>query len=194
MKKEDALIAWRWNDPKHFEAHRHEFARPVEEILREIEPRLLDLADETPRPLPDRAGPGTGERHWVHQDWELREPVGWTGLRRVEPSSTDSFWAYRTGRTVPSHLTLGERELTNSLCLWGWWESEPMPPAAISSATASRERPTFVIHTVYPGRVAPREIHDPEIDLEELPRAIEFWRLHAIVTERGAYTVEPNSP
>jgi hypothetical protein len=60
------------------------------------------------------------------------------------------------------------------VCLWGWWEPD-----------------AFIIHTVYPGKVAPREIHDPEIPLSELPAAIEFWRRHAIMTTVDGYTTTP---
>jgi hypothetical protein len=162
---------WMWHDPSHFEAHRQEFARPVEEILQELRPKLLKLES----PESTELGPEK-PRRWVHREWELPEVTGRSGLRRVTPAGGDSFWAYREGRRIPSHLTLGERELTHWICLWGWWE-----PGA------------FVIHTIYPGRKAPREIHDPELSLDDLPEAIEFWRTHAIVTEQGAFTFEPRS-
>jgi hypothetical protein len=32
-----------------------------------------------------------------------------------------------------------------------------------------------------------REIHDPEIGMEELPRALEFWSRHAIVVAAGEW-------
>ena len=162
---------WKWNDRAHFEAHREEFSRAVEEILEEVRPKLLELDS----PDPDELGPEI-PRRWVHAEWELPRVTGRSGLRSVEPGGGDSFWAYRPGRAIPSHLTLGEGEHTRWICLWGWWEPE-----------------AFVIHTIYPGRKAPREIHDPEIALGDLPESIEFWRSHAIVTEKGAFTIEPGS-
>ena len=42
---------------------------------------------------------------------------------------------------------------------------------------------------MYPGQVAPREIHDPELPLKELQDAIDFWRCHAIVVSEGEYTL-----
>lgn len=208
---------WKWNDPTHFEAHRKEFARPVEEVLEELRPRLFELGERVREilaaPSPEAAGaggsgPSTREsagrastaadpspeagasdrsgsaaearRHWVHEEWELSAPTGYSGLRGVSPGNAagegDSFWAYRAGRRIPSHLCLGERELTSWVCLWGWVEPG-----------------VFVIHTIYPGRKAPREIHDPELALSQLSEAIEFWRTHAIVTEEGAFSVEPAS-
>ena len=163
QNNENGTWVWRWNDPDHLEAHRDEFSRPVEEILEELRPLVEPLFEK----------PG----HWLHRDWELAEPTGLSGLRSVVPDGSESFWAYRRGRTIPSHLCLGERRPTRSICLWGWWESD-----------------AFVIHTIYPGTVAPREIHDPQIDLKDLPAAIEFWRTHAIVTEEGRYTTVPGKP
>lgn len=162
--KADNAFKWKWNDPEHFEAHREEFSRPLEEILEELRPMVVPLMPEE----------SAGGRSRLHEEWELSSTTGRSGLLEVTPGSDDSFWAYRPGRTIPSHLALGERELTRWICLWGWWEPE-----------------AFVIHTIYPGRKAPREIHDPELTLSELPRAIEFWRAHAIIIEPGGYTAEP---
>ncbi len=171
---------WKWNDPTHFEAHRKEFARPVEEILEELRPRLFELGERVREILAAPSPEAGAERHWVHEEWELSAPTGYSGLRSVSPGNAagegDSFWAYRAGRRIPSHLCLGERELTSWVCLWGWVEPG-----------------VFVIHTIYPGRKAPREIHDPELALSQLSEAIEFWRTHAIVTEEGAFSVEPAS-
>ena len=152
------LFRWRWNDPDHLEAHLNEFARPVEEILAELLPYIAPL----------RAKRGSR----LHRDWELSSPTGYSGLQEVPPDGSQSFWGYRRGRTIPSHLCLGTRTLTRNICLWGWWEDE-----------------AFAIHTLYPGTTAPREIHDPDLAPSDLPHAIEFWRTHAIITEEGAYTL-----
>lgn len=95
------------------------------------------------------------------------KPVGVGGLKRIRPWTRDHFWGYRPGRSIPSHLCHGTRRPTRDLCFWGRWESPWR----------------FVLHTYYPGRPAPREIHDPEITLDELPRAIHFWTRHAIIVE-----------
>ncbi len=128
MKK----IRWKWNDPGHFEAHKQEFIRPVEEILEELSLLLADV---------ERA---PGDR--LHRDFCLSAPAGLSGLMEVPADGSGSFWGYRKGRSIPSHLCRGEKKETNMVCLWGWWESEEL----------------FIIHTIYPGRSAPREIHDGE--------------------------------
>lgn len=154
---------WRWRDPTHLDAHRDEFSRPVEQILEELRPLIAPL----------RPSPGA-DRTEIHADWVLERETGASGLREVAPDGSDSFWAYRKGRAIPSHLCLGAPTPTRSVCLWGRWEEGE-----------------FVIHTIYPGVAAPREIHDPEISLEELPAAIEFWRNHAIITMPGRYSDSP---
>ncbi|MFP4551057.1 MAG: hypothetical protein ACLFNT_09650 [Spirochaetales bacterium] len=158
-------FTWRWRDPSHLEAHRAEFYLRPEEVLEELRPIVARM-----RPaLPD------GSDAPFHADFELAEVVGESGLKEVNPGGSDSFWAYRLGRSIPSHLCFGTREPTKSVCLWGTWEED-----------------VFVIHTLYPGRRAPREIHDPEIALNDLSHAIEFWRLHAIITKEGSYSLTPN--
>lgn len=152
-------IEWKWNDPSHFEAHRKEFSRPVEEILEEVEPLI------------GKDGRMAGE--WMHRDFLLKKETGKTGLKLIGPENS-SFWAFREGRDIPSHLILGEKESTYRICIWGWWE----------------DRNTFIIHTIYPGQVAPREIHDRDLKLDEIPEALAFWSRHAIIIEEGACTFE----
>jgi hypothetical protein len=104
---------------------------------------------------------------------ECRAPgiVGVTGLATLRPWTRGAFWGRRRGRTIPSHLIVGRKCATRWLCIWGAWRGED----------------TFVLHTLYPGRAAPREIHDPEISVEELPRAIAFWSRHAIIVAAGEW-------
>ena len=161
---------WRWRDPAHLEAHRAEFFLPPEEVLELLRPVVAPL-----RPDPPEDGSGEGRGVQVHTDIELSVVVGESGLRAVAPDGSESFWAYRPGRSIPSHLCLGKRVATRSVCLWGTWEAD-----------------AFVIHTLYPGTRAPREIHDPEIQLSDLAKAIEFWRTHAIITKDGSYSSRPN--
>lgn len=161
-------FAWRWNDPSHLDAHRAEFLRPVEDILDELYPLVAPL-----RPRDEEIA-AASEPIPLHVDFALSAPPGLSGLRTVPADGSESFWAYRRGRSIPSHLCHGEREVTDRICLWGWWDSTH-----------------FVIHTLYPGTVAPREIHDPAIALADLPRAIAFWSTHAIITPEGAYSIEP---
>lgn len=108
---------------------------------------------------------------WVHCDFPAPRVVGVTGLRTLRPWSRGDFWARRRGRALPSHLVVGRKRPTRQLCAWGVWQ----------------DRETFVLHTLYPGRAAPREIHDPEMPYAELPRAIAFWRRHAIVVAEGEW-------
>lgn len=179
-----ADFEWRWRDPAHLEAHRDEFHRSVEAILEELRPLVTERRPAASRLAASghhRGDPQAREGFQrigdleLHDDFELPEIVGESGLREVPADGTASFWAYRPGRTIPSHLCLGTREPTRHVCLWGRWESDG-----------------FVIHTIYPGRAAPREIHDPEIRLDELARSIEFWRVHAIITKEGAYSRTPH--
>jgi len=176
--KQSLEFTWKWRDPAHIDAHRAEFSRSIDAILEELRP--LVAATRPPRD-PQKAfgitqsdAPTAHDERWVHADWQLAEPVGHSGLRRVPANGSVSFWGYRTGRRIPSHLCVGEREPTRSVCIWGWWEPD-----------------AFIIHTIYPGTVAPREIHDPEIPLADLPAAIEFWRRHAIITTATGYSEHP---
>lgn len=122
----------------------------------------LDLALQWVRArlegLPRRSG-------CEHFDFKAPQKVGLTGLKTIWPWTHGDFWARRRGRTLPSHLIAGRKRSTRRLCVWGFWQDEG----------------TFVLHTLYPGRVAPREIHDPELPLSELPKALKFWTRHAIL-------------
>ncbi|MFP4378540.1 MAG: hypothetical protein ACLFP4_15970 [Spirochaetales bacterium] len=151
---------WVWKDPSHLEAHRHEFYVSPDEILELLRPLVAPPAES-----------GAS----LHKHYALDRIVGESGLRRVAPDGSDSFWAYRLGRQIPSHLCLGERVATNHVCLWGTWHGR-----------------TFVIHTLYPGTRAPREIHDPELALADISTSIEFWRTHAIVVTERDYSTLPN--
>jgi hypothetical protein len=165
MSKHDRTdFVWRWIDPSHLEAHRAEFYLPPEEVLEQLKPLVAEQR-------PDVVG---SEQVAFHTDIELPDLIGESGLKRVPPDGSQSFWGYRLGRAIPSHLCLGKREPTRSVCLWGAWEED-----------------AFLIHTLYPGRRAPQEIHDPQIALSGLPESIEFWRTHAIITKEGSYSRTP---
>jgi hypothetical protein len=122
--------------------------------------RALELARAKLEALPRRSG-------IEHFDFAAPEVVGVTGLKRILPWTRGHFWGLREGRSLPSHLIHGRKQPTRRLCVWGVWQDEE----------------TFVLHTLYPGRTAPREIHDPELPLAELPAALAFWTRHAIVSE-----------
>ena len=112
------------------------------------------------------------QRHgWLHRAFQYPGTVGITGLRTVPPDGTESFWGYRRNRTTISHLCHGTKEPTDRVCLWGWWDGE-----------------IFIVHTLYPGEAAPREIHDPELPLDEVAKSLEFWRNHAIVVNKGDWS------
>ncbi len=159
---------WVWSDPSHLDAHIRDFLIHPSELLGLIYSDVLDLKPEENVIIDAFKGK---IKLGFQQSFELSEPVGDSGLVNVCESGISSFWGYRIGRSIPSHLCLGKKEQTNRLCLWGRWEPGK-----------------FVIHTMYPGQVAPREIHDPAIPLEELQEAIDFWRCHAIVVREGEYT------
>ena len=108
---------------------------------------------------------------WSHFDFAAPRSAGFTGLRVIRPWTKGDFWAHRRGRTIPSHLIVGAKTRTSRLCVWGFWQDET----------------TFVLHTLYPGRVAPREIHDPELPLAEVALAVKFWTRHAIVVAPGEW-------
>jgi hypothetical protein len=104
----------------------------------------------------------------IHEGFTQAGMVGRTGVVAVEPGGS-AYWGYRPGRTIPSHLVAGAKVETRRLCVWGTW--------------ASRDR--FDLWTCYPGDPAPREIHDPDIQLDEIDEAIAFWSVHAIVVDGG---------
>ena len=108
---------------------------------------------------------------WEHFDFVTPTVVGFTGLKKIRPWTPGDFWAPRKGRKIPSHLIVGSKLRTRHLCVWGFWE----------------DRKTFILNTLYPGRVAPREIHDPEIDPMDLPVALRFWSRHAIIVSVGEW-------
>ncbi len=108
---------------------------------------------------------------WEHFDFVAPGVVGVTGLRTLRPWTRGDFWACRRGRHLPSHLIVGAKRPTRRLCAWGFW----------------KDGGTFVLHTLYPGRVAPREIHDPELEPADLPAALAFWTRHAIVVSPGEW-------
>lgn len=103
----------------------------------------------------------------VHDGFVQASEVGLTGVVTVGPDDS-SFWGYRPGRNVPSHLIAGTKVATRDLCVWGEWLAPDR----------------FDLWTCYPGGPAPREIHDPEIGLDEMDEAIAFWSGHAIVVDR----------
>ncbi|POQ98791.1 hypothetical protein AU468_12180 [Alkalispirochaeta sphaeroplastigenens] len=153
------MIRWRWNDPDHIDAHRADFSVSPERVMEWLVEEHLSRIEP-----PRREG-------WLHRSYEYPEVLGRSGLREVPPDGSASFWGYRKKRTIPSHLCEGEKSLTRHICLWGWWEEKD-----------------FVVHTLYPGERAPREIHDPDLKLQDLPDAIAFWRIHAIVVEKGDWS------
>jgi len=148
----------RVRDQSHLEAHRTDFLFPLEEIMTIVE-AALERRATTPEggfPREDRFVCRCGK------------PVGKGGLARIWPWTWGDYWAPRPGRTIPSHLIPGNARKTGNLCVWGFWEG----------------REAFTIHTLYPGKPAPREIHDPELPLAEMSRAVAFWKTHAIIVEK----------
>jgi hypothetical protein len=140
-------------DPGHLEAHRSEFMLAPEAIL-----AIADAELQHRTPVPGA---------WESFAAMCPEPVGKGGLARIWPWTRHDYWAARPGRTIPSHLIKGRRRPTRSLCVWGFWQ----------------DAGHFIIHTMYPGTPAPREIHDAELEPEKLPASIAFWVRHAIIVE-----------
>lgn len=160
---------WKWLDPSHLEAHRNDFIQDPESILAQV---YTHVRAEQPNERQMRRALDEGTDIWFHRDFELADSAGFTGLRNVCEESSHSFWAYRRGRGIPSHLCLGEKRVTRWVCLWGRWAPN-----------------TFLIHTLYPGRAAPREIHDPSLELDGIAASVDFWRCHAIVVGENEYSV-----
>jgi len=102
----------------------------------------------------------------VHEGFTQERVVGVTGVVAIT-SDDSSFWGCRPGRTAPSHLISGTKVPTKQLCIWGEW------------LAAHR----FNLWTCYPGGPAPREIHDPDIAVDQLDESIAFWSAHAIVVD-----------
>jgi hypothetical protein len=128
----------------------------------------LDRALDWVRPLLEASPRRSGGEHF---DFRAPETVGVTGLKTLRPWTRGDFWARRRGRMLPSHLIVGRKRPTRRLCVWGHWQ----------------DAGTFVLHTLYPGRTAPREIHDPELSMDELPSALRFWTRHAIMVMDGEW-------
>ena len=141
-------------DEGHLRAHLDDFSVSLEQALEWAAGRLA-VSNR-------RSG-------WEHFDFRAPRPVGLSGLKKIWPWTRGDFWGRRKGRSLPSHLFVGEKAPTDRLCVWGLWQEDG----------------SFLLHTLYPGRVAPREIHDPELALGELPAAIRFWAVHAIVVGAG---------
>lgn len=106
----------------------------------------------------------------AHFDFKCPRPVGLTDLKRLRPWD-QSFWAVRKGHSLPSHLIVGHQRLTRWLSVRGFWKDDS----------------TLVLHALTPGRLAPREIHDPEMDWSELGPAVAFWSRHAFVVAPGEW-------
>ena len=121
----------------------------------------------------------------VHDGFVQASEVGMTGVVTVEPGDL-SFWGYRPDRNIPSHLIGGTKVITQDLCVWGEWLAPDR----------------FDLWTCYPGGPAPREIHDPEMGLDEIDESIAFWSTHAIVVDpnrvdemqRGSQVVKAPGP
>ncbi len=96
--------------------------------------------------------------------------VGYTGLKRVRLRDAASFWGRRPKRGILSHLIEAPRRKTRELCFWGDWI----------------DGTHFRLVTFYPGRPAPREIHDPGISAAEMKEAVAFWATHAIIADPGS--------
>ena len=143
-------------DEAHLRAHLEDFLIPLEEAFELAAARLA----VSPR-----------RRGWEHFDFQAPVKVGLSGLKRLRSWTRGDFWGRRRGRELPSHLYVGKKRVTRSLCVWGLW----------------REDGSFLLHTIYPGKVAPREIHDPELALGELPASIAFWSRHAIIVEPAGW-------
>ncbi|MBN2628851.1 MAG: hypothetical protein JXA95_19460 [Spirochaetales bacterium] len=105
-------------------------------------------------------------------EWDV--PVGLTGLKYLEEKESRDFWGYRKGRTILSHLIIAEKRETTSLCCWGAFESSEL----------------FRLHTCYPGRPAPREIHNPHVPPEEMKTSVDFWSRHAIIVSEGDFSLK----
>jgi hypothetical protein len=140
-------------NPAHLEAHRKEFLFPLDVILEEVRKALACRM-----PCPGQ------EEVFV---WKTKRPVGTGGLAKIHFWTSGDCWAPRTGRSIPSHLIYGKRPKIRTLCIWGTWKSETV----------------FELHTVYPGKPAPREIHDPQLTGEQMRESVNFWARHAIIVE-----------
>jgi hypothetical protein len=138
-------------DEGHFAAHANDLYLSRQEVMNIITKELFGR-------------PREGD---VRAVIEHSQPVGLTGIETLSIHEEQSFWGYRQGRSIPSHLIYGQKQPTRRLAFWGYWKD----PAS------------FVLTTFYPGEIAPREPHDPKISLEELKESMLFWALHAIVID-----------
>jgi hypothetical protein len=138
-------------DAGHLLAHADDFSLSWSEIL--------DVIAVSLESIEPRAGV-------VHAGFMQEGVVGMTGVATLDGSDS-SFWGYRPGRDVPSHLIVGAKGATREICVWGEW--------------LSHDR--FDLWTCYPGGPAPREIHDPDLALTDIDASIAFWSVHAIIID-----------
>jgi hypothetical protein len=125
-------------------------------------PEILDIIGVSLDSIDPRAG-------LVHAGFTQEDVVGMTGVTTLD-SDDSPFWGYRPGRDVPSHLIVGTKVATREICVWGEWLSPDR----------------FDLWTCYPGGPAPREIHDPDLALEDIDASIAFWSVHAIIIDGDA--------
>ncbi len=94
---------------------------------------------------------------------DLGRPAGVSRL--VQLGGDDhAYWGVRPGRALPSHLIDCAPRPTTLITAWGTWT----------------DRDRLNLETVFPGPSAPREIHDPELPLDEIDASIAFWMRHAL--------------
>ena len=164
-----AFIKLTVRDPAHLEAHRQDFLLPLGEVLAIAREALIRRRAGRLPPATAASGTDFGQPLWECFPQRCPRAVGRSGLATLRPWTRGDYWACRPGRNRPSHLIPGRLRPTRNLCIWGYWESAD----------------NFVIHTLYPGVPAPREIHDPELPVADLAQAIRFWTEHAIIVERS---------
>jgi hypothetical protein len=111
-------------DEGHFAAHANDLYLSRQEVMNIITKELFGR-------------PREGD---VRAVIEHSQPVGLTGIETLSIHEEQSFWGYRQGRSIPSHLIYGQKQPTRRLAFWGYWKD----PAS------------FVLTTFYPGEIAPR--------------------------------------
>lgn len=94
---------------------------------------------------------------------EAPHPVGYSRLVALSPGDP-AYWGYRERRMYLSHLAPGPPSPTRLLTAWG---RRPSPDR-------------LVLHTVFAGGPAPREIHDPDLSPDAVDTSITFWTRHAL--------------
>lgn len=135
-------------DDGHLAAHADDFLVPLDDVLARVRAAI-----------PADAPIGTPFSVVV----QAEQPLGRS--RCVPTAGRRTWWGFRPGRSIPSHLAAGEPEDVSVITAW----------------LCRDDADNATVTAVYPGLPAPYEIHDPDMPEAERPVSAAFWRDRALL-------------